>query len=187
MATNYAKIYIKIKDQELTVEGDPTFVANQVRKTFQSSHSQSVRKKAKNNSKNLLSRSSTNTSQKAPSQKTNNEQPSESGNHIIQSVGENFNNWLGQLPSSHDTRDRILIAAYFNQIHNKGQKFHTPDIRRLFEAYDLSVPYISGFLDTMEIQKLIFKVSDSTRKGYRFTSQGEQYVKRLLFKKYNEE
>lgn len=177
MATKYAKIYIKIKDQELTVEGDPTFVSNQVRKTFKLSHSNS----------NSLSRSSKNESQNAPPQKINNEQQNKSNNRIIQSVGENFNNWLAQLPSSHDTRDRILIAAYFNQINNKGQKFHIPDIKRLFEAHDFSVPNISGFLDTMEIQKLIFKVSDSTRKGYKFTSEGEQYIKRLLLNRYNEE
>ena len=80
-----------------------------------------------------------------------------------------------------------MIAALYTQLNNKDQRFHIPDIKKLFESNDLAIPNVSGFLDTMEIQKLVSKVSNSTKKGYKLMDTGEQHIRKLLLNEAYEE
>ena len=96
----------------------------------------------------------------------------ENSKKLSNALGSDFGKWLASLPDNVETRDKILLAAYYNQTMNADQKFYARGIRALFKEHEISVSNLSGFLDTFEIQKIISKISGSSRKGYQITKEG---------------
>lgn len=206
MSTNYSKIYVKSGKIEITIEGDDNFVAEQYRYIFNLPNKQStstnkkvhvapekseklpeakktspksVEKKKAQNSKPKTEKSS-----KEPVKSAKSEEPKGSKN-LYDILGSDFGKWLSYLPKNVETRDKILVAAYYNQTMNPEQKFHVRGIRALFKEHDISVPSLPGFIDTFEIQKIIKKVAASSRKGYQLTEEGKKYIEDLLASQVN--
>src|SRR6056297_2615714 len=129
MTPNNARVYIKVGNTEFTIEGNPVFVSHQVQHTLKFFDSKSTTtstapKKQKNESESTKTKSK---EKKSP--KTTTKPTIQNHNQITDAIGNDFKDWLIQLPTSHETRDKILVAAYFSQINNKDQRFYMPDIK----------------------------------------------------------
>jgi hypothetical protein len=202
MSTNYSKVYLKFGTIEVTIEGDDTFVSEQFRNIFNLHNADAQEYLAKGAYETIpeqqqLSAPSlekpedqgkeakTKQPLKEPVKETISAKSSVS-QQILNSLGTNFADWLANLPNSSETRDKILIAAYYNQTMNAGKKFHMRGINAILNEHGVSVSKISNFLDTFEIQKIIAKVSDSSRKGYQFTKEGEKYIQKIFATQLNE-
>jgi|GEM_PF-4352710 len=206
MSTNYSKIYVKSGIIEITIEGDDKFVAEQYRDIFDLPNQQrtstnkevrvsqekseklpeakqpsasSVEKKKDQTSKPKSAKSS-----QEPARAAKSESPGDSKS-LYDILGSDFGKWLSYLPKNVETRDKILVAAYYNQTMNPDQKFHVRGVRALLKEHDISIPSLPGFIDTFEIQKIIKKVAASSRKGYQFTEEGKKYIEDFLASKVN--
>jgi outer membrane biosynthesis protein TonB len=204
MSNNYSRISIKVGTIEITIEGNNEFVSEQYRQIFNlpkkqntttvipekpaeekssepadssKSPPQAAEKKEKEKqTQKPKTKKSVNKSAKPKRSK----KPAPQSNKALNTLGSDFKKWLAKLPDSVETRDKILAAAYFNQTTNSDNKFYMRGIRAILKEHNITVSNISNFLDTFEIQKIIAKVSDSSRKGYQFTKEGEEYIVNLL-------
>lgn len=201
MSTNYSKIYVKCGTMEITIEGESEFVSGQFQEIFnlqgdQTTLTDEAKQSAKGKHNELpepqklehpVSEKTNDQTQKAKTTKSSNESTkltqstkTAGSNKILNTLGSDFKKWLANLPNSAETRDKILIAAYYNQTMNSEKKFYVRGIRATLKEHGISVSNLSNFLDTFEIQKIISKVSDSSRKGYQFTNEGEKYIQSLF-------
>ena len=213
MSTKYSKIYVKSGTIEITIEGNDQFVSEQYREIFSNQSNQNTStdkedrfapgksnelsdaqkvsassyeemkgqtKKAKTTKSSAKSaKSSTKTTKSTQSAKPGN------SNKLLNALGSDFGKWLAHLPENVETRDKILLAAYYNQRTNPDQKFYVWRIRTLLNEHGISIPHLSSFVDTFEIQKIISKVADSSRKGYQFTKEGEKYIEDIFASQIN--
>ncbi|MFP4621689.1 MAG: hypothetical protein ACLFM7_10280 [Bacteroidales bacterium] len=202
MSDNYSRIYVKYGKVEITIEGNGEFASEAFREIFnlQNEENPSVDTQELSADKQELSadkqepsvqeqyakppkpqKSSPPSVEKKEdkSQKVKSTKSAESKD-ILNALGTDFKNWLNSLPQTSETRDKILAAACYNQLTSSDQKFYTQRVRNILENQGIEIPHIANFLDTMEIQKLIYKVSDTRRKGYKLTQEGEKYVKNLF-------
>lgn len=140
-------------------------------KTPKTEETQKTRKTQKTQKKIKSSKKSTKSTQSPKPKQVNT---------ILNTLGSSFGEWLANLPNKTETRDKILAAAYFNQKTHSENKFYMRGIKSTLTEHGFSVSNIPSFLDTFEIQKIITKVSDSSRKGYRFTQEGEKYMMDLM-------
>ncbi len=208
MSTNYSRTYMKFGTIEITIEGDSEFVSNQFREIFHLQPNQSPsedvqedfvqRDRTDNTDQQKLSRPSsekkekqdqkkkaktTKSSEKAT--KTSQSDTPAGPNKVLNVLGSDFGQWLAYLPNTAELRDKILIAAYFKQKTNSDHKFYIRGIRALLKEYEISVSSLSNFLDTFEIQKIISKVAETSRRGYQFSKEGEKYIEDLLASQIN--
>ena len=206
MSTNNSRIYVKYGTIEVTIEGDDAFVSEQYREIFNDQSNQntsadkedhfapekleelpdkpkvsapSYEKMKGQTQKSPKAKSPKAKSSKESAKSTPSAEP-ENSKKLSNALGSDFGKWLASLPDNVETRDKILVAAYYNQTMNSDQKFYVRRIRVLLEGQEVSVSNLSGFLDTFEIQKIISKVGDTSRKGYQFTKEGKKYIEDLL-------
>jgi hypothetical protein len=208
MSTNYSKIHVKSGKIEITIEGDDNFVSEQYREIFNlpnvpstaqdneslydtgkteevpeaQKESSATYKKGEKKAQPSKPKTTKTSKEPAPSAKS---EESRSSKSLYEILGSDFGKWLSYLPKNVETRDKILVAAYYNQIMNPDQKFHLRGIRTIFKEHDISISSLPGFIDTFEIQKIIKKVAASSRKGYQFTEEGKKYVEDLLASQVN--
>ena len=180
-----SRIFIKSGEVEITIEGAPEFVTQQYQAMkgvlgVKSSETGTSRQKEKSKPVKISTSQKSKKSSKS-TKSTQSTKPASSGN-VLNTLGSDFGKWLANLPNSNENRDKILLAAYFKQTMNSDKKFYVHGIRDILKEYGISVSNIPGFLDTFEIQKIIYKVSASSRKGYQFTNEGEKHIKDLMAK-----
>ena len=196
MSSNYSKVYVKFGSIEITIEGDDNFVSEQFQNIFnlQNTDNQEnfaeAKQKPLSDQQNLSAPSFENEEEKDQNKKKKKKQKTKEpvkestkssvSDKVLNAMGTNFEKWLANLPSSSETRDKILIAAYYNQAMNSEKKFYMRGIKAIFKEHGITIPNISNFLDTFEIQKIIAKVADSSRKGYQFTKEGKKYIEDLF-------
>ena len=173
MHDQYSKIYIKIGDKEVTIEGGENFVFQQFQQIF---GKEKPVKEKKSNASNKTHSVKQSSSQLAPSLETTNYKK------FLNQLGTDFKNWLAGLSEYVSSRDKILAAAYYNQLMRNNQKFYVKDINNLFKKYEIKISRVSNFIYTFEIQKLIYKI-DKSKKAYKFTNEGIEYVNNLYASK----
>jgi len=173
MNANYSKVYIKLGATAITIEGDEAFVSKQFREIFGGEKS--------------VKESDSNDENKAqpvnkPSPQLTISLDRISYKRFINQLGADFENWLSGLSKYVSSRDKILAAAYYSQLMRNNQKFYVKDINNLFKKYEIKILSVSNFIDTFEIQKLIYKI-DKSKKAYKFTNEGIEYVNNLYASK----
>lgn len=181
MSNNNTRIRLKIRDIEISIEGNPEFVARQYQEMIgRLENKKKLPGDSGQKEKSKPVKTSTKSQKSSKTTKPTHSTKPASPTNLLNTLGFDFGKWLASLPNSSETRDKILLAAYFKQTTNSNKKFYMHGIRAILKEYGISVSNISNFLDTFEIQKIISKVSNSTRKGYKFTKDGEKYIRDLL-------
>lgn len=171
MNENISKIWIKIEEIEITIEGNSDFVSKQYREIFgektspqnKTTHPKSKQKGTTSKAKSLKS-SGTKKKKTATSNKPISNQ-------------ENYSNVLNKLTN----RDKVLLTAYYVTFNKKDNVFSIRELIHTFSKKGIEILNVAKVIkETAFEEKIIKPILDNGRKYYYFTKQGKEYMKELL-------
>lgn len=177
MSENSSKLHLKIGEIEISIEGDPEFVAKQY---------QQMEKEL--NLKQKLSEpfeEAAGQKEEAPAAKREPKSPTTPGpkkSPAKAAAKEGFDEWLKRLPKGLKNRDKALIAGYFNQLKSKDNFFRVRDMNNTLKENGIKITNPSSLIKNVaKSEKIIKQVSRVGRQVYyQFTKEGEKYMNDLL-------
>ncbi|MFP4622220.1 MAG: hypothetical protein ACLFM7_12985 [Bacteroidales bacterium] len=177
MSENSSKIHLKIGDIEISIEGNPEFVAKQyqqmeeelnLKQKLGEPFKETSGKKEETPVAEKASKPSTAPKTKKASSKA--------------SAKEDFSGWLKRLPKGLKNRDKALIAGYFNQLNSKDNVFRVRDMNNTLKENGIKITNPSSLIKNVaKSGKIIKQVAREGRQVYyQFTREGEKYMDDLL-------
>jgi len=170
MNENISKIWIKIEEIEITIEGNSDFISKQYQEIFVEKTPELSETHPKSKQKGITSKAKSLKSSGTKKKKDTTNEPQKTEN-------KNYSNLLNKLPN----KDKVLLVAYYILFSKKGDSFSIREIKNFLNEKGLEIPNPSGFIkDIASRGKIIRQYSKDGHKYYRFTGEGEVYMKDLL-------
>lgn len=170
MSENTSRIYLKMGDIEISIEGSPAYVSeqyNQMAKDLNLQQKLQGTQEAKPKTKKTTQ-----------STKTQKQKPKE------QTKKSTTNEWLSNLPQGIKSSDIILLAGYLNQLNSKDHTFRIKDVNNTLKENGIKVSNPSSLINHIVKKKKVINLVKKV-KGQNFfqiTKEGEKAISNLIKK-----
>jgi predicted transcriptional regulator len=159
MSENVSRIYVKVGEIEFSIEGNPEYVNEQYQQM------------AKDLNLQQKLQGSVQQQEKSKAEKS-----------APESTIEDFSEWVKNLPKGLKNRDKVLLAAYFNQLRSMNNVFRVRDVNKILKNQGIKITNPSSMINNLaKSQKILQQVSREGRQKYfQITKEGERHIKALL-------
>lgn len=177
MDAKTSKVFIKLGEIEITIEGNADFVTRQFRTIF------GVKKPQKDEAlhSNAIKQATTSKAKSSKSAKAKNASKPAASGERQKTPQEMFEEWLKKLSKTVTNQDKVLIVGYYILLNKKSDFFSIREIKNFLKEKGIDIPNVTMLIkDISSAEKILRQVLKNGRKFYQFTHEGKQYMKDLL-------
>ncbi|MFO7888964.1 MAG: hypothetical protein R6V04_01355 [bacterium] len=174
MSENTSRIYLKIGEIEISIEGSPDYVKEQYQ---QMAKDLNLQQKLQGKSKETEKPKTNKATQPTKAQKKTSKQRTQES-----TAKKDFSELLSNPPKGTKNNDLIILAGYLNQLNSNNNNFRIRDVNNTLKNNGIKITNPSSVINYIVKKKnVITQVKKEGRQNYyQITKEGEKYIKNLL-------